>query len=65
MVGITAAPQPGANTISALKLTAKEASPTSATSHRPRLPAREKKALNMIPVSVSADTVCPSQFFCS
>jgi hypothetical protein len=35
------------------------------TSHRPRLPASEKKALNMIPVSVSADTVCPSRFFYS
>ena len=65
IVGITAAAQPVANTISALKLAAKEASPTSMTRHRPRLPASEKKALNMIPASVSTDTVCTSRFFCS
>src|SRR5665647_1444982 len=63
MVGMTAAAQTGAKTISAPKTSAKETSPTSRTSDEAPLTLSEKNILNIITLSVSACGLFPARLF--
>jgi len=54
-VEMTAAAQPGANSVIAPKANAKEESPTSVTSDEACFKLREKYILNIFPLSGSAD----------
>jgi hypothetical protein len=62
-VGMTVAIQPLAKAVSALKLPAKEASPTSKTSQEARLSVREKNILNIHPLPILACILSVPGFF--